>query len=153
MPLLYSCHAAPALARSGARINSSCRPGEIQRDADDRCSSSHQRRPDHHPFALHTARGRPSAPAQTTQTRITRSAAAQNHGLRSTGQVGLCSEDFLDACVDFERLTIDVPANPRSRARRTTRNVNKVFRSQASLRDFSERMGFSYSVTPATPEF
>jgi hypothetical protein len=41
----------------------------------------------------------------------------------------------------------------KSGARRTTRNVNKVFRSQASLRDFSERMGFSHSVTPVTPEF
>ena len=40
---------------------------------------------------------------------ITRSAAAQNHGLRPTGQIGLCSEDFLGACVDFERLTSDVP--------------------------------------------
>ena len=107
--LLSSCHSAPALARLGARINSSCRPGEVQRDADDRCSSSHHRRPDHHPFALHPTRGRPSAPAKTTQTGITRAAAAQNHGLRPTGQIGLCSEDFLGAWVDFERLTIDVP--------------------------------------------
>src|SRR5580704_1219547 len=96
-------------ARLGARINSSCRSGEVQRDADDRCSSSHHRRPDHHPFAIHPARGRFSAPAQTTQTRITRSATAQNHGLRPTGQIALRSEDFLGTCVDFERLTIDVP--------------------------------------------
>src|SRR5271165_855502 len=107
--LLSSCHSAPALARLGARINSSCRPGEVQRDADDRCSSSHQRRPDHYPFALHAARGRSPAPAQTTQTGITRAATAQNHGLRPTGQIGLRSEDFLGAWVDFERLTIDVP--------------------------------------------
>jgi hypothetical protein len=60
-------------------------------------------------FALHPARGRSSAPAQTTQTPITRSAAAQNHGLRPTGQIGLCSEDFLGVWVDFERLTIGVP--------------------------------------------
>src|SRR5271169_4576034 len=83
--LLSSRHSASALARLGARINSSCRPGEVQRDANDRCSSSHHRRPDHHPFALHPARGRPSAPAKTTQTGITRSATAQNHGLRPTG--------------------------------------------------------------------
>jgi hypothetical protein len=55
------------------------------------------------------ARGRPSTPAQTTQTGITRSAAAQNHGLRTTGPIGLCSEDFLGVYVDFKRLTIDVP--------------------------------------------
>jgi hypothetical protein len=87
--LLSSCHSAPALARLGARINSSCRPGKVQRDANDRCSSSHHRRSDHHPFALHPAGSRTSAPAQTTQTRITRSAAAQNHGIRPTGQIGI----------------------------------------------------------------
>jgi hypothetical protein len=113
--LLSSCHSAPALARIGARINSPCRPGEVQRDADDRCSSSHQRRPDHHPFPLHAARGRSSAPAQTPQTRITRAAAAQNHGLRPTGQIGLCSEDFLGTGVDFERVRLRYPSNPRSR--------------------------------------
>ena len=35
--LLSSCHSAPPLARLGSRINSSCRPGEVQREADDRC--------------------------------------------------------------------------------------------------------------------
>ena len=45
------------LRETGARINSPCSPGEVQRDADDRCSSSHHRWPDHHPFALHPARG------------------------------------------------------------------------------------------------
>src|SRR5208283_1286892 len=92
---------APSFAKpTGARANTCCGATLL---------SKHQPRPDHYPFALHAARGRSPAPAQTTQTGITRAATAQNHGLRPTGQIGLRSEDFLGAWVDFERLTIDVP--------------------------------------------
>jgi hypothetical protein len=93
-------------ARLGARINSSCRSGEVQRDADDRCSSSHT---DGRTIIL-SRYTQPEADFQLLLKQLKLELPDQPPPkITASGQIGLCSEDFLGNCVDFERLTIDVP--------------------------------------------
>lgn len=52
---------------------------------------------------------------EAAQAALTRPATTPDHRLWPLGQVGLCSEDFWDACLDLEALTTHVPlesANP-----------------------------------------